>query len=81
MKILSPDTSKKTEQFHLELLRKAPLHRRLKMVNSLVQATRMLSWQGICDRFPEDTHEFRVRFFVSLLYGDEYLANHIKAIE
>ena len=78
MKTLSPDTSTKAEQFHIELIRKAPIFRRLQMVNSLIKKTRLLSWQGICDRYPEERPEERIRRFISLLYRDDALARRIQ---
>jgi len=36
MHTLSPDTHSKVEQLHIELLRKAPIFRRLQIVASLV---------------------------------------------
>lgn len=80
MKTLSPDTSVKAEQIHIELIRKAPVYRRLEMVNSLVKTTRRLSWNGICERYPNDTLKNRVKRFVSLLYKDDSLAEIIAKI-
>ena len=78
MKTLSPDTSARAEQFHIELIRKAPIYRRLQMVNSLVKTTRLLSWQGICNRYPKETEEEHIKRFISLLYKDETLAQRIQ---
>lgn len=71
MKTMSPDTHPDIERFHLELIRKASIFRRLQMVTSLVKTTRYLSWQGICERYPNETQEARIERYVSLLYGDK----------
>lgn len=73
MRTLSPDTCREVEQIHIELIRKAPIFRRLQMVSSLVKTTRQLSWQGICERYPGDMLQIRVKRFISLLYKDERL--------
>lgn len=78
MKTLSADTDLKTEQFHIELIRKAPFYSRLQLVNSLIKTTRLLTWQGICERYPDETFEFRIERLISLLYDDESLARKMK---
>jgi len=78
MKTLSPDTSTKAEQFQIELIRKAPIFKRLQIMDSLIKTTRQLSWQGILERYPNQTYEFYIERFVSLLYNDESLARKIK---
>lgn len=78
MKTLSSDTHTKAEQFHIELIRNAPIFRRLQMVASLVKTTRRLSWQGICERYPDETMETRTQRFISLLYKDASLSKRIR---
>lgn len=78
MKTLSPDTSAKVEQFHIELIRKSPVYRRLQIVCSLVKTTRQLSWQGILERYPEETQDARIERFISILYKDKSLAKKVK---
>jgi hypothetical protein len=77
MRSLSIDTQPPIERFHIELIRKAPIFRRLQMVTSLIQTTRQLSWRGICERYPQETLESRLRRFILLLYGDKFLADRV----
>ena len=77
MKTLSSDTHHRAELFHVELIRKAPLFKRIELVNSLIRTTRYLSWQAICERYTDETEEGRIKRFVSILYGDESLAQHV----
>lgn len=42
MNTLSSDTHPAVERFHIELIRKIPLPRRLQMVTSLIKTTRQL---------------------------------------
>ena len=78
MKTLSPDTSVKAEKIQIELIRRASISKRLQAVNSLVKTTWKLSWLGIIERYPNETHDFLVGHFVHLLYGDESLAQKVK---
>lgn len=77
MKTLSVDTQKEPERILIELIRKAPLSWRLLMVTSLVQTTRRLSWRGMCERYPDESPEDRLRRFIFLLYEDRILADRI----
>jgi hypothetical protein len=77
MKTLSPDTHHRAELFHIELIRKAPLCKRIEMVNSLIRTTRHLSWQAICERYSDETQEKCMQRFIALLYGDESLAQRV----
>jgi hypothetical protein len=77
MKPLSFDTHPDVERLHIEMIRKTPLSLRLQMVTSLIQTTRQLSWRGICERYPEETLELRLRRFLFLLYGDKSLAGRV----
>ncbi len=77
MKPLSSDTHPEIERIHIEMIRKTPISVRLRMVNSLIQTTRQFSWRGICERYPEETPESRLRRFILLLYGDELLADRL----
>lgn len=77
MKTLSSDTHPDVERFHIELLRKAPTSHKLQMVTSLVKTTRQLSYQAICERYPNDTPEERTQRFLILLYGDKLLAKRV----
>lgn len=77
MKTLSPDTHPEIERMHIEMIRKAPVFRRLQMAASLIKTTRQLSWKGICDRYPKDTEETRIKRFFCLLYEDETIAKKV----
>ena len=77
MKPLSFDTHPQVERIHIEMIRKAPLSLRLGMVTSLIQTTRQLSWKGICERYPQETLESRLRRFILLLYEDKFLAERV----
>ena len=77
MKPLSFDTHPNVERLHIEMIRKAPLSLRLNMVTSLIQTTRQLSWRGICERYPQETLESRLRRFILLLYEDKSLAERV----
>lgn len=80
MNPLSSDTHPEVEQLHIELIRKAPIFRRLQMVASLVKTTRQLSWQGICERYPYDTEEAHIERFLTLLYKDTILARKVASL-
>jgi len=80
MNTLSSDTHPEIERLHIELIRKAPIFRRLQMVASLVKTTRQLSWQGICERYPHDTEEARIERFLTLLYKDNILARNVASL-
>lgn len=74
------DTDPRVEELQIALIREAPVHKRLQAVSSLVKATRRLSWQGLCMRYPEEAEEARIERFFTLLYGDLALArNAIRA--
>jgi len=77
MKPLSFDTHPQVERLHIEMIRKAPISLRLRMVASLIQTTRQLSWRGICERYSHETVESRLRRFILLLYGDKSLAERV----
>jgi len=77
VKTLSPDTNKDIESFHIRLIRKASLQKRLAMINSLISTTRRLSWLGICERYPEDSLDKRIERFIVLLYDNKTIAKRI----
>lgn len=80
MNIQPSDTHPEIERLHIELIRKAPISRRLLMVASLIKTTRQLSWQGICERYPHDTEEARIERFFTLLYKDNVLARKVASL-
>lgn len=77
MTTLYSDTNPEIERIHIELIRKASISRRLQIVASLVKTTYQLSWQGICERYPNRDMEARLKRFIQLLYGDEMLAKKV----
>lgn len=78
MKVPASDTDRQAEKVHIDLLRKASISKRLRLVNSLVQTTRWLSWQAICERYSNETEQSRVERFFVLLYKDESLARKVR---
>jgi hypothetical protein len=77
MKLLSDDTHPEVERFHIDLIRRAPVSRRLQMAASLTKTTRWLSWQAICERYPDTAYEERIRQYLQHLYGDKLLAERV----
>jgi hypothetical protein len=77
MKEPASDTDRQAERIQIDLLREASISKRLQMVNSLVRTTRWLSWQAICERYPNETERFRLERFLALLYNDESLAQKV----
>lgn len=63
------DTHAQAEAVQIALLRQAPVWRRLQLVSGLVQVTRQLSWQGLCQRHPEESLRERQVRWVELMYG------------
>jgi hypothetical protein len=79
MQAQSQDTDLKAEGVLVRLLRETPVYRRIEAVSSLVKTTRLLSWQGIRERFPRDTPRGRAGRFLQLLYPDLPEAKRILA--
>jgi hypothetical protein len=79
MKPLSRDTSPQAETVQLDLIRKAPVYKRLQVVASLVKTTRWLSWEAIRNRYPDEPLESRAERFATLLYDSPSLARKVKA--
>jgi methionine aminopeptidase len=77
MKTLSADTGLKAKQIQITLIRESSISKRLRTVNSLVQATRWLSWRAISERYSDQNERFRIERYVSLLYDDEPLARRV----
>lgn len=71
---LHRDTDPRIEKLQIGLIRDAPVYKRLQVVSSLVKTMRRLSWQGLCERYSEESMEARIERFFSLLYGDLPLA-------
>lgn len=79
MKPLSRDTSPQAEAVQLDLIRKAPVYKRLQVIASLVKTTRWLSWEAIRNRYPNERLESRAERFVTLLYDSPSLARKVKS--
>jgi hypothetical protein len=63
------DTDPETERIHLELIRKAPVARRLALSLSLSRTTMSLALEGVARTMPgASAEEVRLRF-VALTYG------------
>jgi len=77
MKKLVSDTNQQAKKIQIDLLRKASIAKRLHLVNSLVQTTRWLSWQAICERHSGETERFRLERFFTIIYKDEDLARKV----
>jgi hypothetical protein len=71
------DTNRAADDFHIMLLRKAPVCNRVAMTRSLIKTTRRLSWQGICERYASESIEARLERFIFLLYNDRLLARRV----
>lgn len=80
MNTLSSDTHPDVERFHIELIRKASVFQRLEMVSSLVKTTRRLSWQGISERYSNETLESHIERFLFLLYNDSIMAKRVPTL-
>lgn len=74
---MASDTDRQADKIQIDLFREASIAKRLQLVNSLVQATRWLSWQAICKRYAGETERFRLERFFTLLYDDESLAQKV----
>lgn len=77
MKESYSDTSRRVESFHIMLLRKASVYKRLAMTRSLTKTALRLSWQGICERYASESIEAQLERFISFLYNDGILARRV----
>lgn len=71
---MSTDTLSPLDVFHLNMLREAPVWRRLALARSLVQMTYQLSWDGFCRRFHGASFEHQRYEWLKLCYGDDLAA-------
>jgi hypothetical protein len=71
MRTQSPDTSAEAERIMIELLRKAPVWRRLQLADSMSRATRLLVMSGVRQRFPQADEDELRRRFADLYLGPE----------
>lgn len=72
--MIQTDTQPEAERIQLELFRKSSSTQRLQLVSSLTGTVFSLSWQGLCERTPDESLKQRVERFVFLLYGNKDLA-------
>ncbi len=74
MTILFPDTGPEAEQVLIELLRCAPVTRKLEMLGQMNAAARELALQGLRARHPGATEAQLQRCLADLLLGPELAA-------
>jgi len=74
MTTLFPDTGSEAEQVLIELLRRAPVARKLEMLGQMNAAARMLALQGLRARHPGATEAQLQRYLADLLLGPELAA-------
>lgn len=71
MSALFPDTRPEAEKVQIELLRQAPIWRKLEMVGQINETVRIMALSGLRWRYPEDTVERLQRRLADLLLGKE----------
>ena len=71
MRTQSPDTSPEAERVMIDLLRKAPVWRRLQLADELSRTVRQLAMCGVRERFPEADEAELERRFADLHLGPE----------
>ena len=74
MSALFPDTGPEAEQVLIELLRRAPVARKLEMLGQMNAAARQLALQGLRARHPDATEAQLQRYLADLLLGPELAA-------
>ncbi len=74
MKTQSPDTSPEAEQVLIELLRRAPAWRKLRMVEDTNRSVKDLLLAGLRERFPQDLPAILRRRLADLWLGPELAA-------
>jgi hypothetical protein len=70
----SPDTSPEAEQVLVELLRRAPAWRKLRMVEDTNHSVKDLLLAGLRERFPQDPPAVLRRRLADLWLGSELAA-------
>jgi len=74
MKTLSPDTTPEAEAVLLELLRRAPVWKRLQMVDQMHEVLRQLAMADIRRRYPHaDNDEIKRRLAARVLSRTEVI--------
>jgi hypothetical protein len=71
MKTQSPDTSPEAERVLIELLRRAPAWRKLRMVDDTNHSVKDLLLSGLRQQFPSDTPEALRRRLATLWLGTQ----------
>jgi hypothetical protein len=71
MTALFSDTTPEAEQVLIELLRRAPVTRKLEMLGQMNAAARQLALRGLQARHPEATEAQLQRYLADLLLGPE----------
>ena len=74
MSTLFSDTQPEAEQVLIELLRSAPVARKLEMLGQMNAAARMLALQGLRARHPDATGAQLQRYLADLLLGPDLAA-------
>lgn len=65
------DTSEAAAGVQIELLRAMPASRKVALVEDANRTSRRLAMAGIALRFPDATHEERVRLLMDIVLGTE----------
>jgi hypothetical protein len=71
MSALFPDTRPEAEKVQIELLRQAPVWRKLEMVGQINEAVRTMALSGLKWRYPDEPAELIQRRLADLLLGKE----------
>jgi len=74
MTTLFSDTQPEAERVLIELLRSAPVSRKLEMLGQMNAAARMLALQGLRARHPDATGAQLQRYLADLLLGPDLAA-------
>lgn len=74
MTVLFPDTGPEAEQVLIDLLRRAPVARKLEMLGQMNAAARELALQGLRARHPSATERQLRRYLADLLLGPDLAA-------
>ena len=74
MTTLFADTAPEAQQVLIELLRQAPVTRKLEMLGQMNATVRQLALQGLRARHPEATEAQLRRYLADLLLGPELAA-------
>ena len=74
MSILSRDTDLAAECVHIDLMRRAPVWRKLELVAQLNELARALALSGLRQRYPDASPEELRRRLADLLLGPELAA-------